>query len=638
MKIEFYRHQLGEEEASSWRRALETLFLTLGPQVAAFEDELGKFLVRGRESTQAPHVVGTSSCSMGLLLALRALDVGPGDEVITTPMTFASTTNAILHLGASPRLVDVEAATGLIDPAAVAAAVGPRTVGILPVHLYGQLADMRALRATADAHGLFIVEDSAHGIEMERDGVRPGDLGDAAVFSFYATKNITSGDGGAVSTRDARVAERLRRLRNHGVSKAATERHGAGYQHWDLVELGYKANLTDLDAAMLRPQLERVEDKRRQREQITLRYESLLRERVPEMALAGRCRVPWMVERRGQSSHHLFTIHALPGDRDALLAKLGAAGVGTAVNYRAIHLLTYLVETLALPRGSLPVAEEMGDRTISLPMYPTLESESQDRVVEAVAAAWGRSVSLRHQIDQCLEHRGLGRGRRVVHVAREQGKRACVKQGDGPQVAVGALAGEGGIQPCDRCERRCIRDDVAVAGLGDALDVAVVDAAQVRGHRRWLGASREVIEMSRDVQGVGFARRPRGDRHAYDLRALIAGAHVAECEVPAFELPACVPARRLEHVRGCRRRVEGDDHVVKRNASRGGDERLHRANADVDGGFRPRRDHLERYHRRPQALLRLLPGVLLGVAEEEHSSQRTRAQQRQRLRYGSCSA
>ncbi|MBV9946850.1 MAG: aminotransferase class I/II-fold pyridoxal phosphate-dependent enzyme, partial [Myxococcales bacterium] len=244
-RVEFFRHALGEAEATSWRGVLETLFLTLGPQVAAFEEELGRFLVRERAGATAPFVVGTNSCSMGLLLALRALDVGPGDEVITTPMTFVSTTNAILHLGAQPRLVDVDPKTGLIDPGAVRAAVGERTVGILPVHLYGQLADMRALRAIADAHGLFLLEDAAHGIEMERDGVRPGDLSQAAVFSFYATKNITSGDGGAIATRDPQLAARLRRLRNHGMSKGAADRHGASYQHWDLTELGYKANLTD---------------------------------------------------------------------------------------------------------------------------------------------------------------------------------------------------------------------------------------------------------------------------------------------------------------------------------------------------------------------------------------------------------
>ena len=391
-RVEFYRHQLGDEEAASWRTALESLFLTLGPQVAFFEEELGAFLVRDRVDATPPLVVGTNSCSMGLLLALRALDVGPGDEVITTPMTFVSTTNAILHLGARPKLVDVEAGTGLIDPAAVRAAIGERTVGILPVHLYGQLADMRALRTIADGHGLFVVEDSAHGIEMERDGVRPGDLGDAAVFSFYATKNVTSGDGGAIATRDRSLADRLRRLRNHGVSKAASDRHGGSYQHWDLIELGYKANLTDLDASLLRPQLTRVEERRATRERLAARYTTLLRESIADLAsppptVRG---VPWLVERRGRSSHHLWTMHAWPGERDALLSKLGEAGIGTAVNYRAVHLLTHLIERLAVPRGALPVAEEIGDRTLSLPMYPTLTESDQDRVVRALAEAWPR--------------------------------------------------------------------------------------------------------------------------------------------------------------------------------------------------------------------------------------------------------
>jgi len=397
MRVEFYRHQVGEAEAASWRRVLDTLFLTLGPQVAQFEEELGRFLVRGRADATAPHVVGTSCCSMGLVMALRALDVGPGDEVITTPMTFVSTTNAILHLGAKPKLVDVEPETGLIDPVAVRAAINENTVGIVPVHLYGQLADMKALREIADARGLFVVEDSAHGIEIERDGVRPGDLGDAAVFSFYATKNLTSGDGGAIATRDAKMAEKLRRLRNHGVTRAAADRHGGLYRHWDMVDLGYKANLTDLDAAMLRPQLPFVEEKRAKREQVARRYESMLRERIDDVRTAAPTvnSVPWLLERRGTSSHHLFTLHAWPGERDALLAKLGEAGIGTAVNYRAIHTLTYLVEALGLPRGALPVAEEMGDRTLSIPMYPTLTESDQDLVVDAIATAWAELAARR---------------------------------------------------------------------------------------------------------------------------------------------------------------------------------------------------------------------------------------------------
>ena len=163
------------------------------------------------------------------------------------------------------------------------------------------------------------------------------------------------------------------------------------------MELGYKANLTDLDAALLRPQLPRVEAKRAQREQVVRRYESLLLERVPDMRRPSPTvhGAPWLVERRGTSSHHLFTIHVWPGERDAMLARLGAAGIGTAVNYRAIHQLTYLVDTLGIARGSLPVAEDIGDRTISLPMYPTLAEADQDRVIDAVAAAWGELAARR---------------------------------------------------------------------------------------------------------------------------------------------------------------------------------------------------------------------------------------------------
>ncbi len=385
MSVEFYRHQLGEDEAAEWRRVLESAFLTLGPQVAGFERALGEYLVRGRESHAPPHVVGTNSCSMGLLLALRALDVGDGDEVITTPMTFASTTNAILLAGATPILVDVEPKTGLIDPARVDAAITKKTKAIMPVHLYGQLADMRALAEIAQQNDLRIIEDSAHGIEIERDGVRPGELSDAAVFSFYATKNLTSGDGGAIATKNSNVAERLRRLRNHGVSKSASDRHGNTYQHWDLIELGYKANLTDLDASLLRIQLPKAESKRAARESLARRYESELLRRVPALGDTSRQGVSGLIARRGRSSHHLFTIHAPAGRRDALLSHLGKRGIGTAVNYRAIHLLTYLQDRLHLPRGTFPIAEEMGDRTISLPMFPTLSESAQDEVIAAVA-------------------------------------------------------------------------------------------------------------------------------------------------------------------------------------------------------------------------------------------------------------
>ena len=390
-RVEFFKHTLGEEEAASWRQVLETVFLTLGPQVATFERELGEFLLRDRvegDPLFGPrHVVGTNSCTSGLMVALRALGLEPGDEVITTPMTFVSTTNAILHLGGKPVLVDVDPRTGIIDAANVRAAIGPRTRGILPVHLFGQLADMRELRNLADRHGLWLLEDSAHGVEMERDGVRPGDLGDAAVFSFYATKTLTSGDGGAIVTKRADVAERMRQLRNHGVSKAATERHGGLYQHWDMVDLGFKANLTDLDAAILRPQLPRALAQRAARETVDRRYRTLLPELAPSLFRQPASTVPAVPERVGQSTHHLFTVHVPAVRRDAALTALGARGIGVAVNYRAIHTLSYLVKVLGVPRGTLPHAEEMGDRTISLPQYPSLREEQQARVARALEEA-----------------------------------------------------------------------------------------------------------------------------------------------------------------------------------------------------------------------------------------------------------
>ncbi|HEX9294918.1 MAG TPA: DegT/DnrJ/EryC1/StrS family aminotransferase, partial [Polyangiaceae bacterium] len=271
-RIEFYKHDLGDAEISSITDTLRSLFLTLGPRVLEFEQAFGAFV--GQKN-----VVGVSSCTMGLALALEALGIGAGDEVITTPMTFVATPNAALFHDAIPVFADVEPRTGLIDPAAVEAAITPRTRAVIAVHLYGQLADMRRLRAICDRHGLALVEDAAHAIEAENDGVRVAALGDVTVFSFYATKTMTSGDGGAVVVRDPMLCERLRRLRNHGVSKDASSRHGGRYVHWDMVEFGYKAAMTDIEAAILLPQIDKLRRRRDIRQALVERYERLLRGR-----------------------------------------------------------------------------------------------------------------------------------------------------------------------------------------------------------------------------------------------------------------------------------------------------------------------------------------------------------------------
>ncbi|MBF0178149.1 MAG: DegT/DnrJ/EryC1/StrS aminotransferase family protein [Magnetococcales bacterium] len=372
MKVEFYRHALGEEEIASVVETLHSVFLTAGPKTRAFEAAFAEYLGIRR-------VVGFSSCTTALWLTLRALGIGPGDEVITTPMTFIATANAILEAGGTPVFVDVEASTGNLDAERVAAAITPRTKAILPVHLYGQMCDMRRLRVIADQHNLAIIEDAAHCVEGERDGVRPGQLGDAACFSFYATKNLCSGEGGAVATQRDDLAEQLLLCRSHGMDKGAAERHHGRYQHWDMVCLGQKANMFDIQAALLLPQIPKISRHWQRRSEIVASYESALTG-VPGVTLH---RMPL----GSRHARHLFTILVPPSARDPFLAQLQAFGIGCTVNYRAIHLLSYYRQRFNLPRGSFPVAEEIGDCTVSLPLWVGLQEHEIRHVIDGVRSS-----------------------------------------------------------------------------------------------------------------------------------------------------------------------------------------------------------------------------------------------------------
>jgi len=369
MKVEFYKHNLDEDDIARMVEVCRGVFLTTGQQTKAFEEAFAAYL-------GTRHAVGVTSCTAALHLALLAVGVGAGDEVITTPMTFAATSNAVIYTGAKPVFVDVDPATGLIDPDAVARAVTPRTRAIVPVHLYGLMADMRRLKAIADAAGAALVEDCAHAIESSRDGVRPGQLSQASCFSFYATKNITSGEGGAVATNDDEVASRVRLLRQHGMSASAADRYSGTYRHWDLEALGWKYNMTNIQAAMLMGQLARVDRLWEQREGVARRYES---------ALAGADGVGFPIVVDGaKSARHLFTIWVDPDRRDQVLADLQARGIGVAVNYRAVHLLKYYRETFGFTRGMFPEAERIGDSTVTLPLYPKLTDAEIAYVADSV--------------------------------------------------------------------------------------------------------------------------------------------------------------------------------------------------------------------------------------------------------------
>jgi UDP-4-amino-4-deoxy-L-arabinose-oxoglutarate aminotransferase len=368
--VEFYRHALGEEEQRSVAECLGGLFLTSGEYVSRFERLFADYFGSSMWS------VGLNSCTAALHLSLLALDVGPGDEVITTPMTFIATATAIMHTGAKPVFVDVETETGLLDCRKIEQAITPATKAIVPVHLYGNMCDMHRLHEIACKHGLRLVEDSAHCVEGMRDGVRPGQLSDVACFSFYATKNITSGEGGAVVTRDERLADRIRLLRQHGMSKEAADRYHGNYRHWDMLECGWKYNMDNIHASILLPQLKKIDVLWQKREELYGRY-------LEALAKVPGIRLPQIPDAT-RSAYHLFTVLVDGADRDRVLDELSQKRIGVAVNYRAIHLLSYLKKALRHNPGDFPAAEEIGRKTISLPFWVGMGRKEVETVASAL--------------------------------------------------------------------------------------------------------------------------------------------------------------------------------------------------------------------------------------------------------------
>ncbi|MCK4235981.1 MAG: DegT/DnrJ/EryC1/StrS family aminotransferase, partial [Candidatus Krumholzibacteria bacterium] len=323
-----------------------------------------------------PYTVAVTSCTSAMQLALLAAGIGEGDEVITTPLTFIGTANSILMAGATPVFVDVDLSTGNINPAAVEAVVGERTRGILPVHLYGQMCDMEAIRNVADRHGLVIVEDAAHSLEAEWNGKKAGSYGDYACFSFYATKNITSGEGGAISVKDRDKLDLLIKLRLHGLSKSAIDRYTSRFEQYDVDLFGWKCNMDNIHAAILIEQLKKVEGFHKKRTEIFETYSEAFSD-VEGIELQ-------ITRPEALHAHHLFTILVDPPKRDKIMGELQNRGIGVSINFRPLHLMTYYRERFGYKPGMYPVAEEIGSRTISLPFYPKLTGEETAYVIDTV--------------------------------------------------------------------------------------------------------------------------------------------------------------------------------------------------------------------------------------------------------------
>lgn len=372
MAVPFYKHGLGQPELDAIAEVFKGSILTTGEWVTKFEKRFADYL-------GTKDALGVTSCTGALHMSFLAWDIGPGDEVITTPLTFIASSTAIMEAGARPVFVDVEEDTGNLDAARVEAAITPRTKAILPVHLYGQMCDMKALREIADRRGLALFEDAAHCVEGVRDGIKPGQLGDTASFSFYATKNLTCGEGGALAWNDESKTKRLNLLRLHGMTKMAADRAREGYTHWDMTLLGWKYNMDNIQAAMLLPQMERIEENWKKRQQVADWYEEELKT-LPGLS------VP-VTRPNTRHARHLFPVLIGGGRRDAVIAHLQKVGIGCMVNYRAIHTLSFFKDALQYPADAFPIATRLGDAALSLPFYPELPQEQVAEVVRELGVA-----------------------------------------------------------------------------------------------------------------------------------------------------------------------------------------------------------------------------------------------------------
>lgn len=380
--LPFALPDIGEAEIAEVIDALRSGWITTGPKCRRFEADFAGFLGGGVEA------IAVNSATAGLHLALEALGVGPGDEVITTTHTFTATAEVARYLGAEPRLVDIEPETLCMDPAQAERAITPRTKVLLPVHFGGRAAPMDRIGALAARFGLAVVEDAAHALPATHQGRLIGTLtSDATVFSFYANKAITTGEGGMLVTRRADVARRARVMRLHGMNREAFDRFTAKVPSWyyEIVAPGFKYNLTDIAAAIGIHQLPRAGAFQEKRARIAARYDAAfasLPVHLPPRPLQGDLHA-W----------HLYVLQlepSCPVNRDQFIERLFAMNIGCSVHYIPLHAHPYWRDRYGLTADMFPVSEAVSRRSVSLPIYTRMSDADVDRVIEAVRNVLGR--------------------------------------------------------------------------------------------------------------------------------------------------------------------------------------------------------------------------------------------------------
>jgi len=378
--LPFALPDIGDEEIAEVVDTLRSGWVTTGPKAKRFESQFAEFL-----GDPQLHCVAVNSATAGLHLALEALQIGPGDEVITTTHTFTATAEVVRYLGADVRLVDIDERTMNIDPSAVQAAITPRTRAIIPVHYAGLPADMPRLLEIARRHRLHVVEDAAHALPASSAGQTIGTLdSDATVFSFYANKTITTAEGGMLVTRDEGIAQRARVMRLHGISRDAFDRFSAKVPSWyyEIIAPGFKYNLTDLAASLGIHQLKKAHAFAQRRSQLAALY---------DQELAG---LPLQTPAHAGAGHshawHLYVVRLLPQaqrSRDAVIEYLYEAGIGCSVHYVPLHLQPYWRDRYALTPAMFPRSQAAYSTMISLPLYSRMVDSDVSRVAQALREA-----------------------------------------------------------------------------------------------------------------------------------------------------------------------------------------------------------------------------------------------------------
>lgn len=371
--LPFSPPSIGPEEIAEVVDTLTSDWITTGPKTRRFESDFAQFI-------GAPGALAVFSATDAMQVALAALGTSPGDEIITTTMTFCSTVHVIEHLGARPVLVDVEPDTLCIDPRAVERAVTSRTKGVLPVHLYGHPCDLDPLLDLAKSRGLFVLEDAAHALPARYKGRMVGTVGTATAFSFYATKNMTTAEGGML-TGDPDLLARARMWSLHGMSRDAYKRYSAeGSWFYEVVLPGFKCNMTDIQASLGLQQLKKLPRFQDRRRQVVQRYQS---------ELGGLPEIETPTERAEvESAWHIYPLRlhleALRIGRSQFIEELRARNVGASVHFIPVHLHPYYREKYGYSALDFPVAAAHYERLVSLPLHPRLSDEDVDDVIEAV--------------------------------------------------------------------------------------------------------------------------------------------------------------------------------------------------------------------------------------------------------------